>query len=59
MFQVTAIGLGLTGYRPEQTAPMFAGLPVNCQLPEVFPRVLARGEERGPGVGAADGWDCR
>lgn len=33
-FEVTAIGTGLAGYKPEQIAPMFKGAPENCQLPE-------------------------
>jgi hypothetical protein len=35
-FQVTAIGCGLAGYRPEQIAPMFADAPANCVLPAEF-----------------------
>jgi len=33
-FEVTAIGTGLAGYKPHQIAPMFAGAPSNCELPE-------------------------
>lgn len=29
-FQVTQIGCGLAGYKPEQIAPMFAHAPDNC-----------------------------
>lgn len=36
MFQVTAIGCGLAGYKPEQIAPMFADAPENCLLPGEF-----------------------
>lgn len=36
VFQVTPIGCGLAGYRPEQIAPMFAGSPSNCILPPEF-----------------------
>lgn len=32
-FQVTRIGCGLAGYRDEHIAPMFAGAPANCELP--------------------------
>jgi hypothetical protein len=35
-FQVTAIGCGLAGYRPDQIAPMFADAPANCVLPDEF-----------------------
>ena len=33
-FEVTRIGCGLAGYTDAQIAPMFAGAPENCQLPE-------------------------
>jgi hypothetical protein len=33
-FEVTRIGCGLAGYTDAQIAPMFAGAPVNCELPE-------------------------
>lgn len=33
VFQVTAIGTGLAGYKHEDIAPMFKGAPNNCQLP--------------------------
>lgn len=35
-FQVTAVGCGLAGYKPEQIGPMFDGAPENCDLPEEF-----------------------
>jgi hypothetical protein len=35
-FQVTAIGCGLAGYKPEQIAPLFANAPPNCMLPAEF-----------------------
>lgn len=35
-FFVTAIGCGLAGYSPAQIAPMFAGAPANCDLPDEF-----------------------
>ncbi|MGB3830316.1 MAG: hypothetical protein WA975_00460 [Mesorhizobium sp.] len=40
-FEVTPIGCGLAGYRPEQIAPMFAGSPANVVLPDAFRAVLA------------------
>jgi hypothetical protein len=39
-FQVTPIGCGLAGYRPDQIAPFFAGSPENCVLPASFKAVL-------------------
>lgn len=33
-FQVTRVGCGLAGYTDSQIAPMFAGAPENCELPE-------------------------
>jgi hypothetical protein len=36
VFQVTAIGTGLAGYRDEDIAPMFADAPDNCRLPVQF-----------------------
>lgn len=41
-FEVTAVGCGLAGYRPEQIAPFFRGAPSNCALPEEFKAVLAQ-----------------
>jgi hypothetical protein len=35
-FEVTPIGCGLAGYRPEQIGPMFRGAPENCALPAEF-----------------------
>ena len=35
-FEVTPIGCGLAGYRPEQIAPMFALAPSNVMLPPEF-----------------------
>lgn len=40
-FEVTPIGCGLAGYRPNQIAPMFAGSPENVFLPSTFRAVLA------------------
>lgn len=41
-FQLTPIGCGLAGYKPEQIAPMFAGAPPNVALPPEFTAALAR-----------------
>lgn len=35
-FNVTAIGCGLAGFKPEKIAPMFAGAPDNVKLPHEF-----------------------
>lgn len=32
-FQVTRIGCGLAGYKNEDIAPMFKGVPSNCKMP--------------------------
>lgn len=40
-FEITPIGCGLAGYRPDQIAPMFAGSPPNVLLPDAFRAVLA------------------
>jgi hypothetical protein len=40
MFQVTPIGCGLSGYTPEQIAPMFKDAPSNVVLPPEFLEVL-------------------
>lgn len=40
-FQVTAIGCGLAGYKPEEIAPMFADAPPNCILPPEFAESLS------------------
>lgn len=40
-FEVTPIGCGLAGYRPDQIAPMFADAPANVILPDAFRAVLA------------------
>ena len=39
-FQVTAIGCGLAGYKPEQIAPMFKGVGPNVHLPPEFASIL-------------------
>lgn len=42
MFNVTAIGCGLAGYRPKDIAPLFwPVVPDNVRLPEQFIDVLA------------------
>ncbi|HYG79813.1 MAG TPA: hypothetical protein VD861_05465 [Pyrinomonadaceae bacterium] len=33
-FQVTRVGCGVAGYSDKQMAPLFAGAPENCQLPD-------------------------
>ncbi len=40
-FNVTAIGTGLAGYDHGQIAPMFAGAPANCVMPEEWRELLA------------------
>lgn len=37
-FEVTRIGCGLAGYKDEDVAPMFAGAPENCELPDGWRR---------------------
>jgi hypothetical protein len=32
-FQVTRIGCGLAGYKDSDIAPMFKGVPPNCEMP--------------------------
>jgi hypothetical protein len=39
-FHLTAIGCGLTGYKPAQIAPMFKDAPPNIRLPEEFIQCL-------------------
>lgn len=41
VFELTPIGCGLAGYRPEQIAPMFSDAPSNVQLPDAFSSVLS------------------
>lgn len=36
IFNVTPIGCGLAGYKPESIAPMFKGVSSNVKLPEEF-----------------------
>ena len=35
-FYVTEIGCGIAGYKPEEVAPLFAGVPENVVLPTSF-----------------------
>lgn len=42
-FELTPIGCGLAGYRPEQIAPMFSEASPNVILPDAFHAVLAAG----------------
>lgn len=42
MFELTPIGCGLAGHKPENIAPMFADAPCNVVLPTVFKQVLRR-----------------
>lgn len=39
-FFVTRVGCGLAAFRDEQIAPMFAGVPENCSLPESWARYV-------------------
>ncbi len=39
-FQLTPIGCGLAGYRPDQIAPLFINAPTNVILPDTFRAVL-------------------
>lgn len=41
-FDIVAIGCGLSGYKPEQIAPMFKDAPANCHLPKEFLEVLGK-----------------
>ena len=45
-FQVTPIGCGLAGYKPEQIAPFFANRPHNVSLPPEFLEVYSSGRGR-------------
>jgi hypothetical protein len=35
-FKLTPVGCGLAGYKPEQIAPMFYGVPSNVLIPDEF-----------------------
>lgn len=41
-FQLTRIGCGLAGYKDDQIAPMFVGLPRNVTVPEEWVYYLVR-----------------
>lgn len=41
-FQVTPIGCGLAGFRPQEIAPLFKGAPFNVQLPPLFLDILRK-----------------
>jgi hypothetical protein len=43
-FLVCAIGTGLAGYNHQDIAPMFKTAPPNCELPEVWVRMLQEPE---------------
>jgi hypothetical protein len=45
VFQVTPIGCGLAGYKPEQIAPMFVNSPPNVELPPEFLPFLTEPKE--------------
>lgn len=36
LFLLTPVGCGIAGYRPDQVAPSFAGLPDNVSVPASF-----------------------
>ena len=42
-FLVTEVGCGIAGYKPDQVARFFRGVPDNVVLPEAFTRVLEAG----------------
>lgn len=42
-FELTPIGCGLAGYRPDQIAPMFSNAPANVMLPDAFAAILTAG----------------
>ena len=44
IFQVARVGCGAAGYSDQQMAPLFAGAPRNCQLPEEWKPFLRTGE---------------
>lgn len=45
LFQVTALGTGLAGFKREQIAPMFRVRPDNVILPEEFIQILDNEED--------------
>lgn len=46
-FQVTMIGCGHAGFKPEEIAPMFKDSPSNCELPPEFLAVLFQPQPEG------------
>jgi hypothetical protein len=44
-FQVTRVGCGMAGYSDKQMAPLFAGAPENCRLPEEWKPFLQKAKE--------------
>ena len=53
-FEVTRVGCGLAGYSDKQMAPLFAGAPKNCQLPEEWKPFLqsVKGQKNGARKGS-------
>lgn len=47
-FQLTPIGCGLAGYKPEQIAPMFRDAPPNVILPDEFKAALGSADDPAP-----------
>lgn len=45
IFNVTAIGTGLAGYKHKDIAPMFIGYPENCKLPEEWIKIIKELEQ--------------
>lgn len=45
-FELTPIGCGLAGYRPDQIAPMFADAPANVRLPDAFREALSASRDQ-------------
>lgn len=47
LYQLTPIGCGLAGYKPEDIAPMFEDAPPNVLLPPEFEAVFSHGGDLG------------
>ena len=45
-FEVTNIGCGLAGYKPEQIAPMFVDAPDNCIFSDEFKEIICQEKEK-------------
>ncbi len=45
VYQLTPIGCGLAGYKPEEIAPMFEDAPPNVILPPEFEAVFSHGSD--------------